>query len=381
MKPRHGDLRGATLTAVLSILVVFSLFILMGGYQGPQTEPQTALAARSTIGPQTPPSYDIEHDGIPVLCHHFLRKNTGPLEAIRILGALFFNLPLLDDMDVWTQTVGAFEKQMRYLHEQGFQSVDLDDMVAWQEGSLKLPSKSVVITFDDGDRSAKLAAPILERYGFKATLFIVTGKVGVDWEGLEILTWDEIRELHDSGTFSVQSHTHDLHYHVKTAEGHMPVLLAASNDLYDMPGAGSWRQQVLDDLRESRRLIMERLGTTPRFLAWPYGFANSELDSIAVAAGFDAACSLREGTNRPADRRQAAPRASWSGVDPRFPATIPFFDFSFSARRPTAAHSWERYEVNRLTITARTSRRGFAAMLAAGAHPARSQPTPKPQNH
>ena len=73
--------------------------------------------------------------GIPVLCHHYLRGKTTPIGFVRILGALFFNLPLLDDMDTWTQTAASFDAEMAYLKESGYETVDLTDVVAWQRGS------------------------------------------------------------------------------------------------------------------------------------------------------------------------------------------------------------------------------------------------------
>ncbi|MFQ5510208.1 MAG: polysaccharide deacetylase family protein [Candidatus Krumholzibacteriia bacterium] len=364
-RKNRKDLRNATYSALVTSMLLLVLLVLMAGYESPNVDESSITPIQAHRGDETSLPYDIERDGIPVLCHHFLREKSSPFQVVKILGALFLNLPLLDDMDVWTQTIGSFEQQMRYLHEEGYRSVGLDDLIEWQEGRLKLPPKSVVITFDDGDRSVLLAEPVLERYGFTATLFIITGRVGVEWEGLETLGWDEIRELQARGRFSIQSHSHDLHYSVKTREGRMPVLAAASGGLYAIPGAGSWRDIVFDDLRESRRVIAERLGTIPRFLAWPYGSTNSELDSIAVAAGFAGACTLVRGSNKAGDRFTAAPRERRTpDADPRFPATIPFYRLTGAQASPHGA--WERYEVNRLTITARTSLRTFRQMLTPG---------------
>ncbi len=363
----YGDFRSAIFVASFAVLLMGMFVVLMAAYDVPDVgdRARTPPVARAGSEPVLPATYDIERDGIPVLCHHFLRENSGPLLTLRILGALFLNLPLLDDMDVWTQTVDAFERQMQYLHEQGYRSIDLDDVIAWQEGSLELPPKCVVITFDDGDRSVQLAAPILERYGFTATLFITTDKVGKTWEGIESLDWDELWELQMSGRFSIQSHTHDLHYHVKTPEGRMPAILAASRGFYDMPGAKSWQRAVFEDLHESRRVITQRLGTIPRFLAWPYGFADSELDSIAVAAGFRASCTLELGTNKRTDRRGTVSRAArWPGSDPRYPATIPFYRARKRADTSPEGGTWERFEVRRYTITARTTTRAFREMMA-----------------
>jgi peptidoglycan/xylan/chitin deacetylase (PgdA/CDA1 family) len=273
--------------------------------------------------------------GVPVLCYHYLRAKTTPRGFARILGALFLNLPLLGDMDVWTQSEAMFDAQMEYLKREGYTTVDLADVLAWRRGLRDLPPRPVVITFDDGDRSVlEYAYPILKKYGLKATLFVVTSKVGQKWERVDCLGWDELRALRESGVFSIQSHSHDLHRKVKTSEGSLPVFVAARMGVHDMPGAASWADGVYRDLRESKELIERQVGGDVNCLAWPYGFGDAELDSVAASAGYSAVCTLSEGTNRDPEAETTAQRLLR-----------------------------EKWEVRRYTITARTSLRGFANML------------------
>jgi peptidoglycan/xylan/chitin deacetylase (PgdA/CDA1 family) len=271
--------------------------------------------------------------GVPVLCHHYLRESTTPVGFAKILGALFFNLPLLGNMDVWTQSSSTFERQIEYLAENGYEAVGLDELVAWQRGYGTLPPRPVVITFDDGDRSVlNIALPVLERHGFKATLFVVTSKVGTRWDRVDCLDWDELRTLEASGLFSIQSHSHDLHKKVKTSRGTMPVFVAAGRGLHAPGDAHSWREYVSGDLSLSRSLLKERLGVDARYLAWPYGFANAALDSVAIAAGFVATCTLEEGVNVPQPLATSAPYR-------------------------------DRLELRRFTVTARTTMREFRLMV------------------
>jgi hypothetical protein len=146
------------------------------------------------------------------------------------------------------------------------------------------------------------------------------------------LTWEELRAIQATGVFSIQSHSHDLHRKVKTSQGTMPVFVAAARGLYDPSGGRSWREMVADDLAESTALITERLGVKPRFLAWPYGFADAVLDSVAVSAGFEATCTLEEGRNAPHPIATIAPYR-------------------------------DRLELRRFTITARTTMRDFRSMV------------------
>jgi len=102
-----------------------------------------------------------------------------------------------------------FAAQMRYVHENGFQTVSptaaLTRLVAGED-----VSKLIVITFDDGYRDFYInAAPVLSQLGFTATVFLPTAYIGkstLEFRGRACLTWPEVRELQRIG-FSFGSHT------------------------------------------------------------------------------------------------------------------------------------------------------------------------------
>lgn len=351
-RPRFRGILGETLAVGAASAVAFLAgFVLLLTVFPPGVRPPGSRAAApvSTAAGAAHGDSDAAGDpdtvgdarfqsGVPVICHHYLRANTTPRGFARILGALFLNLPLLGDMDVWTQTAAMFDAQMAYLKREGFTTVDLSDVVAWRRGLRALPARPIVITFDDGDRSVlEHALPILKKYGFKATLFVVTSKVGRRWDRVDCLGWKELRDLRDSGVFSIQSHSHDLHCKVKTSEGSLPVFVGARMGVCELPGAASWADGVCRDLRTSKELIERHVGNEVNCLAWPYGFGDAALDSVAVSAGYSVLCTLAEGTN-------------WGAV-------------TASHADRLVAGSWE---VRRYTITARTSLRAFEDMIDAG---------------
>lgn len=271
-------------------------------------------------------------DGVPVLCYHYLRDKSDPLRLLRVFGYVVLSLPLLNDTELWTTSVTEFERQMEYLKTHGYHSVTLDELYEWQLGQRELPSKPIVITFDDGEESAyDLALPVLSRTGFRASLFVVTSKVGTHWDGVRCLDWDRLRELSESGVFRIESHSHDMHYKVDADGASRPVFIAASAHGFKPGGYAEWEQAARSDLERSRAEIEHYIGRAPSFLAWPYGAATPELDRIAQEAGFSSTCTLRA---RPNAR---ATMAAGSG-------TVPL-------------------EISRYTITPRTSLRVFRSML------------------
>jgi len=250
----------------------------------------------ATVDPHHPA---LRRGGVPILCYHYLRGTPGPVYFLRVLGAVLFNLPTLKEREYWTTRTELFERQMQWLVDHGYTTIDLDELADILEGKTEGPSKPVVITFDDGDRSVeRYALPVLRRRKMKATILVVTSKVGRRWQDVATLDWDELKGLEQSGVFEVESHTHDMHYKVKSKKGRMtPVFLA------EVPDKGPPRPQgeifVRMDLRESRRILRDRLGHAARWLAWPYGWASSTLDSLARREGYRGSLSLAAGTNRP----------------------------------------------------------------------------------
>ena len=63
---------------------------------------------------------------------------------------------------MWVSSLSSFEEQMKLLHDEGYQSVTLDELHAWYKEEIQLPKKRVVITFDDGFYSTSaFVKPIL----------------------------------------------------------------------------------------------------------------------------------------------------------------------------------------------------------------------------
>ena len=104
---------------------------------------------------------------------------------------------------LWTPT-RIFELQMRYLKENGYHVVTPEELLAFLEYRQGLPKKSVLITIDDGYRSAyNIAYPVLKKNGFTTTLFNYTSFIGTSKMAI---TWDQLREMKADG-FMIGSHT------------------------------------------------------------------------------------------------------------------------------------------------------------------------------
>ena len=125
------------------------------------------------------------------------------------------NDPSISKNTMW---VGQFQHQMELLEENGFTTITVDQLVEFGNRGKALPEKPVLITFDDGYRSAyELAFPILQEMDFHAAMFPIGVSVGKDTykdTGLAMVphfSWEEAKEMAESGLVSIQSHTYDMH--------------------------------------------------------------------------------------------------------------------------------------------------------------------------
>lgn len=180
--------------------------------------------------------------------------------------------------DAMTVTESAFEEQMKFLKENDYRVITLDQLMDFIDFSSQIPEKSVVITLDDGWRSAyHIAFPILKKYGFTATLFVSTDFIGCK----NALSWQQIRELAESG-FDIQCHT-------KT-----------HRNLAQSEKAESFEEYFRNLRREisiPRNVIKEKLGKTCRYIAYPYGETDAAVIAMLEKHGYRGAFTMRPAGN------------------------------------------------------------------------------------
>ncbi len=99
---------------------------------------------------------------------------------------------------------GNFEEQLKYLADNGFETIWFTDLTHLEDYE-----KPVMLTFDDGyEDNYTVLLPLLEKYGMKATVFVIGSLVGTE----HYMTAEQVREMADSGLVSIQSHTWSHRY-------------------------------------------------------------------------------------------------------------------------------------------------------------------------
>ncbi|WP_238492472.1 polysaccharide deacetylase family protein [Desulfotruncus alcoholivorax] len=174
-----------------------------------------------------------------------------------------------------------FDWEMRYLKENGFHTVNLGDVLDYYRKGKKVPAKPVVITFDDGyEDNYKYAYPILKKYNFTATIFVVAGTIGktnifdtkTKAEPVnKMLDWREIKAL-DAAGFTIGSHTVNH-----------PILTGVPPDV------------VKRELVDAKKILEKGLGKKIEYFCYPHGKYNSNIVKLVQETGYRAATTTNQG--------------------------------------------------------------------------------------
>jgi peptidoglycan/xylan/chitin deacetylase (PgdA/CDA1 family) len=217
--------------------------------------------------------------GQPVIIPFKLGKKGGlTLRGYQTVPVLAYHKLSPSESDKMTVSQAMFEEQMRFLKDQGYRVISLDQLFDFLEFKSTLPPKSVVITIDDGWRSAyEIAFPILKKYGYPATLFIYTDLIDTP----KTLSWGLLQEMADQG-IDVQCHTKS-HRHLT-----LPGKKEAFKDYFS---------NLEKELSACKELVEKKLNREVKYLAYPYGETNPLVIELAKKLGYRGAFTVKRGSN------------------------------------------------------------------------------------
>ena len=111
-----------------------------------------------------------------------------------------------------------FESDLKYLKENGYHTVVVQDLIDYVEKGVPLPEKPVMLTFDDGYyNNYYYAFPLLEEYDAKIVISPICRYTDEYSQAEDAhpnyshITWDNINEMIDSGRVEIQNHSYNMH--------------------------------------------------------------------------------------------------------------------------------------------------------------------------
>ncbi|GED56884.1 polysaccharide deacetylase family protein [Brevibacillus formosus] len=198
-----------------------------------------------------------------------------------------------------TITLVKFRNDMLELKRNGYQTIFIKDMVDYVESRNELPEKPVAVTFDDGYLSNyQYAYPILKELGMKATVSIIGWSVGknkyknTEKSIIPHFSWEQAREMYQSGVFDIQNHTYDLH---NTNEKEYPYRRGVLQKTDER--SGTYYREFVEDIRKNQYLIENNVGNKVVCFTYPMGEYSFLSEQFLAELGYKVTLSTKKGVN------------------------------------------------------------------------------------
>ncbi|MCX6733802.1 MAG: polysaccharide deacetylase family protein [Candidatus Peregrinibacteria bacterium] len=211
---------------------------------------------------------------VPILTYHYIRTVTDKKD---VLGARLSVTPAI------------FEEQLQTLVSEGYHSITLDDLNASWKSQFVLPTKPIILTFDDGyDDFYINAYPLLQKYQIKATAYIVPNFLNK----VHYMTSAQIKELSRSPLITIAAHTMN---HADLRKTNTKVTT----------------QEVLG----SKVFLEKLIGKTVNHFAYPFGKYTDSTVKIVEKSGFTTATTMKRGNEHKEKDRLTTTRIEIIGGD------------------------------------------------------------------
>lgn len=254
------------LLGLCSLLLVFGCLVRISGFYSREAPGETVAVVAE------------EEEGIevPIIMYHSVLK----------------------DSKYWGKYVvspDTFENDLKYLCDNGYTTIVVQDLLNYVEQGVPLPEKPVMLTFDDGYYNNYLYVyPLLKQYNCRAVISVI-GVYSEKFSETEDfspfyshLSWDQIREMSQSGLVEIQNHSYDLHKN--TAHLGAKKIRGETNAAYSA--------RLSEDVGKLQSLLKEKTGIEPTAFTYPFGAVSDASVQILKQAGFRATLSCEEKVNR-----------------------------------------------------------------------------------
>ncbi|MFH1198779.1 MAG: polysaccharide deacetylase family protein [Candidatus Omnitrophota bacterium] len=193
------------------------------------------------------------HYILPILMYHYFATDANANDKLNV-------------------TPKSFQRQMRFLKEQHYNVITLEAAVDLIRSKEKIPPKTIAITMDDGYKNNfTYAFSILKEYNLPATIFLIVNEVGRPEN--DRLSWQEIKEMQDSGLITFGSHTLSHPW------------------LTELPSEESLKNEIYG----SKKILEGRLGRSVNTFCYPGGFFNTKIKNMVKDSGYKLAVATSPG--------------------------------------------------------------------------------------
>lgn len=175
----------------------------------------------------------------------------------------------------YTVPPDIFDDQLKYLRDNGYTPITLDDLTTHFNFNMPLPERPVIITLDDGwENQYRYAFPIMKKYGYTGIFYIYSNPI----DKKVFLKWDEVKAM-VAANMVIGGHT----------KSH-PELSKIKDDV-----------TLKQEIEDSKKIIEGKIKKPVNDFAYPFGDFNSHTVAIVRQAGYKSARTVFKGTHQTSD--------------------------------------------------------------------------------
>lgn len=207
---------------------------------------------------------------LPIIMYHSIQKNNKSKSKFVI-------------------TPDEFEGDLKYIKDNGYTTVVMQDLIDFVYDNKALPEKPIMLTFDDGYYNNYLYAfPLVKQYECKMVLSPIGKQSDIYSENnnknpnYAHCSWENLKEMHDSGLVEIQNHSYDMHSITKKRRG----TKKNKNESLE-----HYQKTLWTDLTLMQNKVEDFLGFTPTTFVFPFGAISSCSLDIIKQLGFKATLS------------------------------------------------------------------------------------------
>ena len=178
----------------------------------------------------------------------------------------------------------TFESDLKYLKENGFNTIFVQDLIDYVYNNTPLPEKPIMITFDDGYYNNYLYAfPLVKKYNSKMVLSPIGyftdkySEIPDTHASYAHVTWDNINEMVDSGLVEIQNHSYNLHSNKKSRKGAQKI---------KSESVEHYKNVLEKDLSTMQDKALKYTGKAPTAFVYPFGAVSEISLDILKQMGF-----------------------------------------------------------------------------------------------
>jgi peptidoglycan/xylan/chitin deacetylase (PgdA/CDA1 family) len=210
---------------------------------------------------------------VPILCYHQIRDWTAKDGKVG---------------KDYICPIATFKSHMKMLADSGYHTILPDQLYAYLTTGAALPSKPVMLTFDDTDLDQfTIANPELKKYHFKAVYFVMTVSLGRP----RYMTKENVKKLSDEGNI-IGSHTWD--HHMVTKYSHNSELKIIGDKAHGSKVTVRKVDDWVTQIDKPTKTLEEITGKKIDYFAYPFGLWNTAAIPELKKRGFKAAFCLAE---------------------------------------------------------------------------------------